>query len=211
MLSNHAVHELLEPYGLDLSDDQVEKVLIYLNLLLRWNKKINLTAIRTPEECITRHFAESFLLSKTIPLAGSLMDVGSGAGFPGLALKILSPKMTVLLLEPVGKKRAFLKEVVNVCGLGSISAVGATIQDFSRQHASEPFDVVTIRAVGKLTDLIPRAIDCLKASGHLCLWIGSDQAEDILGSELQVQWKDPISIPFTLKRQILVGTKLYIS
>ena len=83
MLSNHAVHKLLKPYELGLSDSQIDKVLVYLNLLLRWNEKINLTAIRTPEECITRHFAESFLLSKAIPLTGSLMDIGSGAGFPG--------------------------------------------------------------------------------------------------------------------------------
>ena len=211
MLSSRAVHKLLKPYELDLSDSQVEKVLTYLNLLLRWNEKINLTAIRNPEECVTRHFAESFLLSKAIPLAGSLMDIGSGAGFPGLALKILNPGMTVLLLEPVGKKRAFLKEVANICQLGSVSVAGTTIQEFSRQHAGESFDIITIRAVGNLPSVIPSAVDCLKAFGHLCLWIGSNQAEEILWTDLQIQWKDLIPIPFTRERRLLIGTKVDVS
>ncbi|MGH9403017.1 MAG: 16S rRNA (guanine(527)-N(7))-methyltransferase RsmG, partial [Terriglobia bacterium] len=84
----------------------------YLGLLLRWNEKINLTAIRTPEECVTRHFAESLFLARHEQLNGRLLDIGSGAGFPGLALKVAVPELAVTLLEPVAKKRAFLKEVV---------------------------------------------------------------------------------------------------
>jgi 16S rRNA (guanine527-N7)-methyltransferase len=211
MLSSRSVRELLQPFAVDLADDQVEQVLVYLDLLLRWNRKINLTAIRTPEECITRHFGESFLLSRIDPLTGSLLDVGSGAGFPGLALKILCPEIPMLLLEPVGKKRAFLKEVINVCQLSSVEVAGSTIEQLSREEPRDFFDVVTIRAVGNLGRLVPHALECLKASGHLCLWIGSDQAEAILRSEAPVEWKDPVPIPLARRRQILVGSKLYIS
>jgi 16S rRNA (guanine527-N7)-methyltransferase len=210
MLPSRSVRELLTPFEVDLSADQLEQVQTYLDLLLRWNQKINLTAIRTPQECVSRHFGESFFLSCCIPLAGNLLDVGSGAGFPGLALKILLPELSATLLEPVGKKRAFLKEVINACRLTSIKVVGSTLEEFSRQQGCEAFDLVTIRAVGKLSHLIPRALDCLKASGRLCLWIGSDQAEEILRFEARVKWKDPVPILLAQKRQILVGTKLYI-
>ncbi|MCL5006402.1 MAG: 16S rRNA (guanine(527)-N(7))-methyltransferase RsmG [Acidobacteria bacterium] len=211
MLSRRSVRELLEPFAVDLSDHQVEQILTYLNLLLRWNQKINLTAIRTPEECVTRHFGESFLLTRIIPLAGTLLDVGSGAGFPGLALKIPCPEITALLLEPVAKKRAFLKEVANVCRLGSVKVSGARIEELSWQAAREMFDLVTIRAVGRLSDLIPHALGCLKVSGHLCLWIGSDQVEAVLGGKSDVDWMQPFPIPLSHQRQILVGTKLYVS
>jgi len=210
MLSSRSVRELLKPFAADLSDDQLEQVQAYLDLLLRWNQKINLTAIRTPQECVTRHFGESFLLSHVIPMAGNLVDVGSGAGFPGLALKILLPELGVTLLEPVGKKRAFLKEVINACRLNSIKVVGSTIEEFSRQQGCEAFDLVTIRAVGRLRQLLPHALSCLKARGRLCLWIGSEQVEEMLRTEAPVKWGIPVPIPLSQERQILVGTKLYI-
>jgi 16S rRNA (guanine527-N7)-methyltransferase len=205
------VREWLKPFAVDLSDHQVEQVIVYLNLLLRWNQKINLTAIRTPEECITRHFGESFLVSRAIPLAGSLLDVGSGAGFPGLALKILHPEITALLLEPTGKKRAFLKEVINTCRLNSVKVSQWTLDELVSQQASEVFDIVTIRAVGSLKRLLTPALETLKLGGHLCLWIGSGQAETISDDELRVEWKAPMEVPNSQKRQILIGSKLYIS
>ena len=210
MLSGLSVRELLKPFAVDLSDDQLEQVLTYLDLLLRWNQKINLTAIRTPEECVTRHFGESFLVSHSAHLTGSLLDVGSGAGFPGLALKILRPEMTALLLEPIGKKRAFLREVISACGLTMIKVGASTIEELSRQQGCEVFDLVTMRAVGKLGQLLPHALKCLKARGHLCLWLGSEQVEEVTREKTPVEWRDPILIPLSHKRLILVGTKLDI-
>src|SRR5579885_3761947 len=89
MLSPETVRELLEPFSIQLSEADIDKIQQYVDLLLRWNQKINLTSIRTPEECLTRHFGESFLLARMFPLQGRLLDIGSGAGFPGLALKLI--------------------------------------------------------------------------------------------------------------------------
>ena len=210
MLPDPIVRELLKPFAVDLSDHQVEQLTTYLDLLLRWNQKINLTAIRTPQECVTRHFGESFLVAQSVPLAGGLLDVGSGAGFPGLALKILRPELNALLLEPIGKKRAFLREVVNACGLNSVNVAASTIEQLSRQEEGTTFDLVTIRAVGKLPVLLPYVLSCLKSRGHLCLWLGSDQVEEMMSIEAPLEWSIPISIPLSQKRQILVGTKLDI-
>src|SRR3990172_6627889 len=120
MLSVSRVSNLLEPFGLDLHRHQIEQVRAYLELLMRWNQRINLTAIRTPEGCATRHFGESLYLARWVELRGKLLDIGSGAGFPGLALKICSPELAVTLLEPVAKKRAFLKEVARACGFSEV-------------------------------------------------------------------------------------------
>ena len=107
MVDETRLRELLQPYGLELSSFQAGQILSYLNLLLRWNQKINLTAIRDPEECVTRLFGESLFLARRLELYGHLLDIGSGAGFPGLALKIVFPDIFVTLLEPIAKKRAF--------------------------------------------------------------------------------------------------------
>lgn len=210
MLSGQSVRQLLEPFAVDLSDDQVEQVLTYISVLLRWNQKINLTAIRTPEECVTRHFGESFFLSRVIPLVGSLLDVGSGAGFPGLALKVLCPELRVVLLEPVGKKRAFLREAISACCLTTVRVSGLTLEELSRQPDFETFDLITMRAVGKLRQLLPHALHCLKVSGYLCLWVGSEQADEMMRSKARVEWSIPAPIPLSLKRQLLVGRSLKI-
>ena len=111
VLDQSRLRQLLEPFALDLSSAQSDQILAYLQLLLRWNQKINLTAIRDPEECVTRHFGESLFLARPFHLYGDLLDIGSGAGFPGLALKIALPEISVTLIEPVAKKEHFLRKL----------------------------------------------------------------------------------------------------
>ena len=125
------LRQLLEPFGVDLSSAQADQILAYLHLLLRWNEKINLTAIRDPEECVTRHFGESLFLAGHRQLHGDLLDIGSGAGFPGLALKIVFPGISVTLLEPVAKKRAFLKEAARACGFSQVAVRGERLEEFA--------------------------------------------------------------------------------
>lgn len=142
------LRKLLEPFGLDLSSTQVDQILAYLQLLLRWNAKINLTAIRDPEECVTRHFGESLFLARHYQLHGDLLDVGSGAGFPGLALKIVFPGISVTLLEPVAKKRAFLKEAVRACGFSQVLVRSERLEALASANQLQTFDFATMRAVG---------------------------------------------------------------
>jgi 16S rRNA (guanine527-N7)-methyltransferase len=169
----------LEPFGVSLSTGQVGQVIAYLELLLRWNQKINLTAIRDPQTCVTRHFGESLYLGRWAELEGRLLDIGSGAGFPGLCLKIIFPDLAVTLLEPVAKKRAFLKEVARVCGMGLVEVRPERLGDFAAGRLPPVFDAATARAVGHLEEIVPLAWRCLKPGGELFLWLSCRQASTI--------------------------------
>ncbi len=107
--------------GLDLSPPQLDQFLTYLDLLLKWNRRINLTALRSPDDIITRHFLDSLLLLPHLPETGRLLDIGSGAGFPGLPLKIARPGLSVDLVEATTKKASFLKEAVRRLGLSGVN------------------------------------------------------------------------------------------
>src|SRR5205814_3132249 len=130
VLTERDVRDLLAPFDLDLSSHQVGQVITYLDLLLRWNSKINLTAVRTPQECVTRHFGESLYLSRWVELRGANLDIGSGAGSPGLALNITWPGLGTTLLEPVAKERAFLKEVARACCMEAVEVRSERMEEF---------------------------------------------------------------------------------
>jgi 16S rRNA (guanine527-N7)-methyltransferase len=207
MLSEPQVVQLLSPFGLALTSAQLGCLLTYLDLLLRWNQKINLTAIRTPEECVTRHFGESLYLARWIKLEGRLLDIGSGAGFPGLALKIAFPALAVTLLEPVAKKRAFLKEAARACQMESVEVRSERLDDFIRREPPAAYDSATARAVGQLERLVQGAATRLKAGGHLCLWVSEEQAASLIGAEEWFRWEQPIPLPLGRRREIRVGIR----
>jgi len=207
VLDKTRLRQLLEPFGLDLSPAQVDQILAYLHLLLRWNQKINLTAIRDPEACVTRHFGESLFLARHIQLHGKLLDIGSGAGFPGLALKIVFPDISVTLLEPVAKKRAFLKEAARVCGFLQVTVQGDRLEDLARATPAPAFDFATMRAVGNLELLIPLAAQCLKPNGNLLLWLSHAQAAGLASIISGLTWTEPLSIPLTRTGEIWRGAK----
>lgn len=206
MLDEPSVRSLLEPFQLELSSSQISQLMAYLDLLLRWNSKINLTSIRTGEECVTRHFGESLFLARWVALQGKLLDIGSGAGFPGLALRIVFPVLATTLLEPVAKKRAFLKEAARVCGISQVEIRPERLEGFARQTPATTFDTVTARAVGHFDSLIPQALKILKPGGRICLWIGQNQGQLVQGSSERMQWGAPIAIPMGREREIWVGT-----
>ena len=201
------MRELLAPFDISISDDGVDRLVVYVDLLLRWNRKINLTSINDAEECITRHFGESFLLSNLLELRGLLLDIGSGAGFPGLALKLIIPALEVVLLEPVSKKRSFLKEVSRVCGMGPVEVNGNRFEDFAVKEVSRSFDIITSRAVGGFESMVQVAGSFLKPGGHLCLWLGSAQVQAIQMGSRGLSWLAPETIPLSRDRVILVGSQ----
>jgi 16S rRNA (guanine527-N7)-methyltransferase len=175
VLDESTLRQLLEPFGLSLSNHQSGQLIAYLELLLRWNQKINLTALPDSHSCVRRHFGESLYLGRWVELKGKLLDIGSGAGFPGLCLKIIFPELQVTLLEPVAKKRAFLKEVARVCGMKWVEVRRERLADFAGAGVAPLFDAVTARAVGHLEELIPLAGRCLKEGGDLFLWLSRRQ------------------------------------
>ncbi len=198
---------LLEPFKLELSSSQIAQLLEYLELLLKWNRKINLTAIRTAEDCVTRHFGESLYLARWATLAGRLLDIGSGAGFPGLALKIAFPRLEVTLLEPVAKKRAFLKEVARTCGMESVEVRGERLVDFLRQEREKRFDAVTERAVGRVERLVEQAKKSLAAGGKLYLWLSAEQGTRLAQTTRNFMWDSPIPLPMARQREIWIGAR----
>ena len=207
VLGNDDICALLEPFDLQLGSGQIAQIATYLELLLRWNRKMNLTAIRTPEECVTRHFGESLYLSRTVELSGSLLDVGTGAGFPGLALRIVFPELATTLLEPVAKKRAFLKEVARACEFSSVEVRPERLEDFVRAEDAPRFDTITARAVGRLDRLIPKALRVLTPRGRICLWVSRAQAKSLDGFRDVIQWRDPTLLPLCREREIWIGKK----
>lgn len=207
MLGEEDIRRLLGPFELELTSAQVGQVLTYLDLLLRWNAKINLTAIRTPQDCVTRHFGESLYLARWTSLQGSLLDVGSGAGFPGLVLRIIFPPLTTTLLEPVAKKRAFLKEVARACGIAPVEIRADRLEDYVRLNPAAQFDCVTARAVGELNRLVPQAAELLKSQGKLCLWVSRAQGGELSQLQEEVTWGAPIRVPLARQREIWIGTR----
>lgn len=207
MLSESNVRRLLEPFGLDLTSGQISQLSVYLDLLLRWNQRINLTAVRTAEECVPRHFGESLYLARWVELDGKLLDIGSGAGFPGLALRISCPRLLTTLLEPIAKKRAFLKEVARVCGMESVEVRGERLEEFLRQNPAPTFNTVTARAVGNLNQLVKEAALCLRPGGRLCLWLSRDQVTKLVEAKPLIDWGTPLALPLAHQRGIWVGTR----
>ena len=208
------VRDLLAPFVLDLTSHQLGQVITYLDLLLRWNARINLTAVRTPEECVTRHFGESLYLSSWVELRGTNLDIGSGAGFPGLALKIAFPGLATTLLEPVAKKRAFLKEVARACRMESVEVRSERLERFLDRAPVEGgdqkrrrFDSATARAVGPVRRLAELAAQGLAPGGRLCLWVGHRQALELVRDAPLLAWEAPRPIPCSEEREIIIGIR----
>jgi 16S rRNA (guanine527-N7)-methyltransferase len=172
------IAELLEPYlrnddGREqLSQAQLRRLSDYLDLLIRWNEKTNLTSVRDPEDIVSRHFGESLFLASNVSrgAVSSAIDLGSGAGFPGIPLKIYSPQLAVTLIESQNKKATFLNEVIRRLTLTSINVFPGRAED-SELRA----DLVTLRAVEKFEEALPLAIKLLKPEGQLALLIGAGQ------------------------------------
>lgn len=189
----------LEELDLSLTEEQVQKFLRYYEILAEWNQKMNLTAIVEFEEVLKKHFIDSLsvLSLKEIHLEGccSLVDIGTGAGFPGIPLKILFEDMEVLLLDSLRKRTGFLNEVISELGLKSIQAVHGRAEELSRDFAyRESFDVVVSRAVADLPVLLEYCMPFVRQGGYFVAYKSleieeelarSGRAVDLLGGEVK--------------------------
>ena len=202
-LSTGQIHASLAPFGVKLSEEQIEWFRKYLDLLIYWNRTVNLTATDDPEEIVGRHFGESiFALSIIAMPHGRLADVGSGAGFPGLPLKIASVGLDVLLMEPNLKKCAFLAELVAQTGLSGISVARMRYEEYS--SAGKKFDFIVSRALGNYKALLRWARNVLEEKGKVILWLGAEDSVSVSKSR-EWEWEAPFLIPGSRRRVVLVG------
>ena len=159
--------EELKKIGIKVNEDQLNKLEIYYNFLIEYNKRVNLTRIVDKEEVYLKHFYDSLTLIKAIDLNKnySLCDVGTGAGFPGMVLAIVFPTLSVTLVDALQKRIIFLDKLIEKLGLNNVTTIHSRIEDFSRENR-EKYDVVTCRAVSNLRVLLEISIPLVKVDGY---------------------------------------------
>ena len=150
---------------LKLNKVQVEQLQEYAEFLIEYNEKINLTAITDFEDIVEKHFYDSLIMTTHKDIKGTLVDVGTGAGFPGVVLKIYYPELKVILLEPIKKRCIFLEELINKLKLKDIEVVNIRGEDYVNKHREE-YDYVTARAVTNLNALIEICGGLIKIGGY---------------------------------------------
>src|ERR1035438_10001311 len=175
----------------------------YLSLLLRWNARVNLTAIRDEEGTLSRHFVESIACACALPAGiATLLDFGSGAGFPGIPIALFRPEISVTLAESQGKKAAFLQEAVRVLGI----PVKIYVQ--RAELLTTQFDCVTLRAVDRMPQAVEAAARLIAAGGWLALMTTRGELaglQAVAGTE--ISWSEVIPLPKSVDRLLAVGQR----
>jgi 16S rRNA (guanine527-N7)-methyltransferase len=197
-------------FGVELSLQQLGLFQTYLRELSVWNSKTNLTSITQPEEIIVKHFVDSIACSKSIVelLPNSkLLDIGSGAGFPGLPLKIIFPELIVTLLEPTSKKIAFLRHMIGTLELKNIRAIPNTLQVFATDHGSHGmFSYIVSRALN-MDMMINRCLKLLTAEGKLILCRSKPFFENENSAEFEVESELSYDLPCGYGHRVLTTLK----
>ena len=172
----------LKEFNIILSDKQINQFLRYYELLVEWNEFMNLTAITEYNEVMKKHFLDSLSLIKTYDVSQvrSVIDVGTGAGFPGLALKIAYPNLKVTLLDSLNKRIKFLDEVINQLGLTDIETVHGRAEDFAKPgKLRERYDICVSRAVANLTSLSEYCLPFVKVGGEFISYKSEKMSEEL--------------------------------
>ena len=174
--------------NIELSDIQSEQFYQYMNILIEWNKFMNLTGITKPEEVITKHFIDSLTVLDKIDKDASVIDVGTGAGFPGIPIKIAFPDTKIVLLDSLNKRIKFLNEVIQKLGLKSIETIHGRAEEFGRNKKHrEKYDIAIARAVAPLNILLEYLMPFAKVNGKCLCMKGSSSEEEIKNSKNAVK------------------------
>jgi 16S rRNA (guanine527-N7)-methyltransferase len=207
--------------GAVLSPGQLRYISIYIDLLIQWNARINLTAVHQPEEIVTRHFGESIFAARhlfpkakpgTDPTgskpwstasAPHVIDVGSGSGFPGLPIKIWAPQVRLTLIESNQKKATFLREVIRSLKLTDAEVFAGRAEAFSGSGG----EIVTLRAVEHFESILPVVARMLRSSGCLALMVGEAQVGGIRKGLPSLKWAEAVRLPLSDNRVLIIGSK----
>ena len=228
------IADLLEPFlEQPLPPSLLDQISTYIDLLLRWNARINLTAIRHPEEIVTRHFGESFFMARHLfpppchpersqakreaigsakskdpypSTAPRVLDIGSGAGFPALPLKLWAPQIHLTLLESNNKKASFLREVARALTLTNINVITDRVEVLAALPDFPRAEVVTLRAVEHFAAILPQAVALMATSATLALLIGAVQIPH-LTTLTALKWCPQIPVPQSHTRVLSIGVR----
>lgn len=193
-------------YQVELPELALEQLATYLDLLLRWNRRINLTGLREPRQIVRRLFGESLYLSRVLELKGWLVDVGSGAGFPGLALKLVVPELRITLVERRKKKCAFLKEVVRACRFSPTDVENEEFETWAKGFSSgQGADCVTTRAVDTTRGMLKGVARVLGPEGRAVFFTSIKLVRTLRGKGEGWVWQEPIEVPKAADYVIVVG------
>ena len=197
------LNQLLSECGLQPVESQIaDNFNAYLALILRWNARMNLTAVRDPHEILNRHFVESVATAQTLPTKiETLLDLGSGAGFPGIPIALCRPEISVTLAESQNKKAAFLQEAVRTLALGTRVFAGRA------EMLTERFNCVTLRAVDRMNQAITIASSLVSSSGWLAILTTSAELGSIRALAADFRWSSPTLLPGSEQRILMLGQK----
>ena len=177
---NEIFNKYLKDLNIKLDEEQIKKFYIYMNLLIDWNEKINLTSIIKPEEMILKHFIDCLTIAKYIEENSELIDMGTGAGFPGIPLKIYRNDLKIVLADSLNKRLNFLNEVIDTLKLDSIETIHTRAEELGKNKKyREQFDIATSRAVANLATLSEYLLPFVKVGGKCICMKGPDIDEEI--------------------------------
>ena len=166
--------------NIEINNKQIEKFYQYMNLLLEWNQKINLTAIIDYKDIILKHFVDSLTIEKYIEKNSYLVDIGTGAGFPGIPLKIVREDIKIVLVDSLNKRVQFLNEVIKKLDLQNIEAIHARVEEFGKnKRYRESFDIATSRAVANMSTLSEYMIPLVKVNGKCICMKGKEIEKEL--------------------------------
>lgn len=174
--------------GIKITESQAEKFYTYMCLLLEWNEKMNLTAITDPMEVIIKHFIDSITISKEIENGKKVIDIGTGAGFPGIPLKIVKPDISMTLLDSLNKRVTFLNAAIEALELEAIEAVHGRTEELGKNKKyREQYDYATSRAVANLAVLSEYMLPMVKVGGKCICMKGANVEDEILDAKKAIQ------------------------
>jgi len=202
-LTDDQILSTLTPFRVRPSTDQIAKIQEYVRLLLKWNQSVSLTSVVDPAEILSRHFGESMFVSCLISVENCrLADLGAGAGFPGLALKIACPNLRLILIESNKKKCAFLSEVVRSLELKDVQVLPLRFDE--TRVATDFADIITARAVGRFPNILRWVKGALARRGHVILWLGAEDTTKVPATPGWI-WQPAVKIPESQRRFVLIG------
>ncbi len=205
-LQGPEIQRIVAECGLRCPGELADEIETYLALLAKWNDHLNLTGIRDPSVQLRTLFCESFLAARLLdPSEGSILDVGSGAGFPGMAMALYCHDLRIILLEPRKKRLAFLNTVLRELGLTNVSVCEGRLENSRQEDFPVPPATVTARGLGDLTGLVRAASRLLCEPRKILLFLSTSQIASVRSDLREVHWDPPTVVSWHPGHQILLG------